>query len=78
MTVFIRGRQWDVLLGGDLGWSAAREFALTRGLEQMRLCMQRIAWGLFKRQGVCFVTVSVMSYGFDQEMLIRPVDLVLP
>lgn len=37
MTVFIRGRQWDVLLGGDLGWSAAREFALTRGLEQMCL-----------------------------------------
>jgi hypothetical protein len=28
-------RHWDVLLGGDLGWSAAREFALTRGLEQM-------------------------------------------
>lgn len=28
-------RHWDVLLGGDLGWSAAREFALTRGLEEM-------------------------------------------
>jgi len=32
---WVMDRQWDVLLGGDLGWSAAREFALTRGLEQM-------------------------------------------
>lgn len=36
MKVALRAmRHWDVLLGGDLGWSAAREFALTRGLEQM-------------------------------------------
>eukprot|EP00435_Cladocopium_sp_Y103_P068668 s52_g32.t1 len=32
---WVMDRHWDVLLGGDLGWSAAREFALTRGLEQM-------------------------------------------
>eukprot|EP00913_Durusdinium_trenchii_P028704 g26920.t1 len=35
-------RSWDVVLGGDLGWSAAREFTLVRGLDQMSLGLGRL------------------------------------
>ncbi|CAK9110645.1 Putative phosphatase YitU [Durusdinium trenchii] len=36
-------RSWDVVLGGDLGWSAAREFTLVRGLDQMlQNCLLRL------------------------------------